>query len=130
MQLRKSIADGSHNMGLYVCLGQALFFKGDVSGAAAALSVAASFTPSDGKIVEKFAKLRLIESVIRGGAEEAIAVYRDVAGPFAEDIDSVTATAFHFSSGFGYREAVDQARTRASRTQAGRCDAALLCSLL
>lgn len=106
MQLRKAIADGSHSMGLYVCLGQALFFKGDVSGAAAALSVAASFTPSDGKIVEKFAKLRLIESVIRGGAEEAIAVYRDVAGPFAEDIDRVTATAFHFLSGFGCRQAV------------------------
>jgi tetratricopeptide (TPR) repeat protein len=104
-QLRKSIADGGHNMGLYVCLGQALFLKGDVSGAAAALSVAASFTPSDGKVVEKFAKLRLIETAIRSSAEEAIAVYRDVAGPYAEDIEAVTATAFHFLSGFGYHEA-------------------------
>lgn len=104
-QLRKSVADGSHNMGLYVCFGQALFLKGDVSGAAAALSVAASFTPSDGKVVEKFAKLRLIETAVRSSAEEAIAVYRDVAGPYAEDIEAVTAMAFHFLSGFGYHKA-------------------------
>ncbi|HKH81746.1 MAG TPA: methyltransferase domain-containing protein [Methylovirgula sp.] len=104
-QLRKSIADGGHNMGLYVCLGQALFLQGDFSGAVSALSVAASFTPSDGKVIEKFAKLRLIETAVRGSADEAIAVYREVAGPYAEDIDAVTAPAFHFLSGFGYRDA-------------------------
>ncbi len=35
--LRQSIADGGHNMGLYVCLGQALFLLGDFAEAVAAL---------------------------------------------------------------------------------------------
>jgi predicted TPR repeat methyltransferase/Flp pilus assembly protein TadD len=131
MQLRKAITDGGHNMGLYVCLGQALFFKGDVSGAAAALSVAASFTPRDGKVVEKFAKIRLIESAIRGGAEEAIEVYRDVAGPHAEDIDRVTATAFHFLSGFGYcQAAIKLGRARLKRKPDDATQRYLLAALL
>ena len=130
-QLRKSIADGGHNMGLYVCLGQALFLKGDVSGAAAALSVAARFTPRDGKVVEKFAKLRLIETMIRGSAEEAIAVYRDVAGLYAEDIDAVTAAAFHFLSGFGYHEAaIKLGRARLEREPDDAMQRYLLAALL
>ncbi len=118
-------------MGLYVCLGRALFLKGDVSGAAAALSVAARFTPSDGKVVEKFAKLRLIETAVRSSADEAIAAYLDVAGPYAEDIDAVTATAFHFLSGFGYYEAaIKLGRARLKRKPDDAMQRYLLAALL
>lgn len=103
--LRQSIADGGHNMGLYVCLGQALFLLGDFAEAVAALQVATSFPDCDGIVVEKLAQLRLIETSIRESAEAAVAVYREVAGPHARDINKVTTIAFQFLSGFGYGEA-------------------------
>ncbi len=131
MYLRRSIADGGHNMGLYVCLGQALFLLGDFSGAVAALAVATSFAPNDGKVVEKLAKLRLIETAVRGSAEEAITIYSEIAGPFAEDIDAVTAMAFHFLSGFGYREAaIRMGRLRLARNPSDAMQTYLLAALI
>ena len=103
--LRQSIADGGHNMGLYVCLAQALFLLGDFAQALIALQTAASFPACDGIVIEKLAQLRLIETCIREGAEPALAVYREVAGPHARDIDKVATIAFQFLSGFGYGEA-------------------------
>lgn len=103
--LRKCIADGGHNMGLHVCLGQALFLLGDFSEALTALETAVRFPESDGAVVEKLAQLRLVETCVRLDAEAAVATYKQVAGPHARDIDTVTLTAFHFLSGFGYREA-------------------------
>ena len=44
--LRQSIADGGHHMGLYVCLGQALFLLGDFAAAVSALESAARFPPA------------------------------------------------------------------------------------
>lgn len=103
--LRQSIADGGHNMGLYVCLGQALFLLGDFGQAVSALQTATSFPSCDGAVVEKLAQLKLIETCVRMDAAAAVETYRRAAGPHARDIDRVTGTAFHFLSGFGYHEA-------------------------
>ena len=103
--LRRSIADGGRNMGLYVCLGQALFLLGDFGEAVIALETAVRFPESDGAVVEKLAQLRLIESCVRENAEAAVTAYREIAGAHARDVDIVTLTAFQFLSGFGYREA-------------------------
>jgi predicted TPR repeat methyltransferase len=92
-------------MGLYVCLGQALFLLGDFGQAVTALETAVRFPSSDGVVVEKLAQLRLIEICVREDAEAALEAYSRIAGPHARDIDHVTSTAFHFLSGFGYREA-------------------------
>jgi predicted TPR repeat methyltransferase/Flp pilus assembly protein TadD len=103
--LRRSIADGGHNMGLYVCLGQALFLLGNFGEAVIALATAVRFPECDGAVVEKLAQLRLIETCVRDNAESAVTVYREIAGAHARDADAVTLTAFQFLSGFGYREA-------------------------
>jgi predicted TPR repeat methyltransferase len=92
-------------MGLYVCLGQALFLLGDFGDAVIALETAVRFPECDGAVVEKLAQLRLIETCVRDNAESAVTVYREIAGAHARPIDSVTQTAFQFLSGFGYREA-------------------------
>ncbi|HLH12636.1 MAG TPA: tetratricopeptide repeat protein [Methylovirgula sp.] len=129
-QLRKAMDGGGKGLGLFVCLGQALFLTGDFSGAIAVLTIAARSAPGDGKIAEKLARLRLIEAVIHGSAEEAIAVYRQAAGPHADDIDGVTATAFHFLSGFGHREAaIKLGRARLERKPDDPMQAYLLAAL-
>jgi predicted TPR repeat methyltransferase len=103
--LRQSIADGGHNMGLYVCLGQALFLLGDFAEAVAALETAVRFPACDSTVVEKLAQLRLIETCVRDSAEAAVTAYAEIAGAHARAIDAVTLTAFQFLSGFGYRAA-------------------------
>ncbi|QAY96065.1 SAM-dependent methyltransferase [Methylovirgula ligni] len=103
--LRQSIASGGHHMGLYVCLGQALFLLGDFAAAVSALESAARFPSCDATVVEKLAQLKLIETCVRADAAAAVEAYGQIAGPHASDIDRVTATAFHFLSGFGYRAA-------------------------
>jgi predicted TPR repeat methyltransferase len=103
--LRQSIADGGHNMGLYVCLGQALFLLGDFAQAVSALQTATNLFSCDGMVVEKLAQLKLIETCVRQDAARAVETYVNVAGPHARDIDHVTGTAFHFLSGFGYHDA-------------------------
>jgi predicted TPR repeat methyltransferase len=103
--LRTAVAHGCHTMALYVCLGQVLFLLGDFAAAASALSVAMTFQPDDESVVRKLAQLRLIETLVRGSVEDAIAVYRQTAGAHVEEIPAVTRLAFQFLSGFGYREA-------------------------
>jgi predicted TPR repeat methyltransferase len=103
--LRRSIADGGRDMGLYVCLGQALFLLGDFGEAVIALETAVRFPECDGGVIEKLAQLRLIETCVRADADAAVAAYREIAGTHARDADAVTLTAFQFLSGFGYREA-------------------------
>ncbi|MGP8231824.1 MAG: methyltransferase domain-containing protein [Methylovirgula sp.] len=103
--LRQSIADGGHHMGLYVCLGQALFLLGDFAAAVSALESAAHFPSCDAGVVEKLAQLKLIETCVRADAAAAVAAYVQIAGPHANDVDRVAGTAFYFLSGFGYCEA-------------------------
>lgn len=103
--LRRSVADGGHNMGLYVCLGQALFLLGEFGDAVMALETAVRFPECDSGVVEKLAQLRLIEVCVRENAEAAVTAYGEIAGEHARAIETVTLTAFQFLSGFGYREA-------------------------
>ena len=56
-------------------------------------------------MIEKLAQLKLIETCVRADAAAAVEAYGEIAGPHASDVDRVTATAFHFLSGFGYRDA-------------------------
>ncbi len=87
------------------CLGQALYFLGDFAGAGDAFAIEASLHPCDTKIQRKFALVRFVDAIIRDGVQTALPVYRKIAGPHAEDLATVTQTAFHLLSGYGHRDA-------------------------
>ncbi len=87
------------------CLGQALYFLGDFTRAAAAFELDARLNPCDAKIRRKLALCRFAETMIGQDLQSAVAIYREVAGPHAEDLDTVTRTAFHLLSSYGYHSA-------------------------
>jgi hypothetical protein len=55
--------------------------------------------------VQRYARARLIETVIESPVDEAIAVYRAIAGDNAEDILTVCRAAFQALGGYGHYEA-------------------------
>ncbi len=90
---------------IHACLAQALYYLGEFSEAANALAIEASFRPGDPGILRKLALNRFIEAVLHEDVQTALATYREVAGPHAEDRSTVTATAFSLLSSFGHRDA-------------------------
>lgn len=103
--LRKARAAGAHNVGLYVCLGQALFLTGRFIEAAEAFDRAARLEPVDKEIIEKVALLQFIRIVIEDGSTEAAyAKYCDLVGTAAEDLHSLAYKVFHLLTAYGYRD--------------------------
>ena len=102
--------DGAVRLGNQVplvnaCLGQALYFLGDFGRAARAFALDAQLHPGDAKIRRKLALCRFAETMIEADLQTAVAVYSEAAGPHAEDLDTVTRTAFHLLSSYGHRDA-------------------------
>ena len=104
-QFRLVVKTGTDNKFVYVCLGKSLHLIGAFSEAAAAYAVAVKAGPAGPQLLQSLALLRLIETVISGSVEGALAVYRDIAGPHAEDVAKVTETAFHQLNGYGHSDA-------------------------
>lgn len=90
------------------CLGQALYLLGNFQGAGDAFAIDASVHPHSVQIRKKLALIRFVESMIREGLQSAVAIYREIAGPDAEDLEVVMRTAFHLLSSYGYRDAAIQ----------------------
>jgi predicted TPR repeat methyltransferase/Flp pilus assembly protein TadD len=104
--LLAAVRHGSDNYLVQFCLGQVLYLQGDFSGAASAFASAQRHQPGDPQTLRKLGLLRLMEILDGGGTvDEALAVYRDIAGSAAEDIAGVTKTAFSLLSGYGHRSA-------------------------
>jgi predicted TPR repeat methyltransferase len=103
--MRFAISQGNETVAAWACLGQALYLVGDFSGAAEAFAAQAARHPVEPAIVQRFALCRLVEASIAGPVEEALELYREVAGPHAEDLAKVTLRAFQLLSGYGHREA-------------------------
>jgi predicted TPR repeat methyltransferase len=100
-----AIAAGCQNALVYAGLGQALFFTGDFAGASRALARQVASGAADQKLIQRFALTRFLETMIAGDVEAAFAAYRDAAGADAEDLQSMSGTAFHILSAYGHRDA-------------------------
>jgi predicted TPR repeat methyltransferase/Flp pilus assembly protein TadD len=87
------------------CLGQALYLLGNFQRAGEAFAIDASVHPHNVKIRKKLALVRFVEAMIREGLQSAVAIYREIAGPDAEDLEGVTRTAFHLLSSYGHHDA-------------------------
>jgi predicted TPR repeat methyltransferase len=86
-------------------LGQALFLTGDFVGSGAALAEATRLFPDETTLRQKFAMARFLETVMAASVEEAMEVYRKIAGAAGDNPAAVTERAFHLLSGFGQHEA-------------------------
>ncbi len=105
-RLRQASTAGCHNVGLYVCLGQALFLTGRFVEATEVFARASRFEPNDKAVLEKLALLHFMQTVIEGSVDAAIAAYRDAGGDAGGgDVDSVIQKAFQLLSAYGYRDA-------------------------
>jgi predicted TPR repeat methyltransferase len=103
--LTRAHVTGCNNVGLYVCLGQALFLTGRFLEAADAFMHASRFEANDKTVLEKIALLQFIKAVIEDTVDAAIVSYRNVIGDNGENIDSLAYKVFHLLSGYGYTEA-------------------------
>jgi predicted TPR repeat methyltransferase len=90
---------------IYACLAQTRYLLGEFSGASAAFAQAVRLCPEDVLFVQRYARARLIATVIESPVEEAITVYRATAGDHGEDILTVCRSAFQALGGYGYHEA-------------------------
>ncbi|WOJ90414.1 methyltransferase domain-containing protein [Methylocapsa polymorpha] len=103
--LSRALSESVVSMAIYACLGQALYLLGDFLPASIALEKAAQACPHETLIIQKFARARMIATLIDNSAKQAIEVYRSIAGDRAEDITIVCREAFQALIGFGRREA-------------------------
>jgi predicted TPR repeat methyltransferase len=103
--LTTAVEHGVTAMPVYACLGRTLYLLGDFANASAAFEKAARACPDEARIVQTYAQARLIQTMIDGSAEEAIAAYRSAAGRHAEDLTKVCKTAFQVLCGYGRKEA-------------------------
>jgi predicted TPR repeat methyltransferase/Flp pilus assembly protein TadD len=103
--LREASAQGCHNVGLYVCFGQALFLTGRFIESAEAFTRASRFEATDKMVLEKLALLHFIKTVIEGSVETAIADYRATGAGTEEDVGAVVQKVFQLLSAYGYEEA-------------------------
>jgi predicted TPR repeat methyltransferase len=103
--LRAAVARGVAAMPVHACLGQTLYMLGDFSGAGAALEKAARACPGEGRIIQKYAETRLIETLIDSSVVEAIETYLAIAGRHAEDLVAVCGKAFQVLCAYGRKEA-------------------------
>jgi predicted TPR repeat methyltransferase len=100
-----AVDQGSATAPIYACLAQTRYLLGEFSGASAAFAQAVRLCPGDVLFVQRYARVRLIETVIESPVDEAIAVYRAIAGDHAEDILTVCRAAFQALGGYGHHEA-------------------------
>jgi predicted TPR repeat methyltransferase len=107
-RLATASAAGCHNVGLYVCLGQAQFLTGRFLAAADSFARAARFEPADKMVRDKVALLTFIKTIIEDSVEAAVAAYRDLMGEDGEEADALAYKVFHLLSGYGYREAAQR----------------------
>ena len=98
-------ASGGGNAVIHGGLGQALFFVGDFTAAAAHLAEHVAAGGADDNVVRRWALARLLATVIASDVESALSAYRDAAGPLAEDPDVVTRIALELLVAYGHREA-------------------------
>jgi predicted TPR repeat methyltransferase len=103
--LTAAVERGITAMPVYACLGRTLYLLGDFAKASAAFEQAARACPDEARSVQTYARARLIATMIDGSVEEAIKVYRSVAGRHAEDVTNVCQTAFQVLCGYGRKEA-------------------------
>jgi predicted TPR repeat methyltransferase/Tfp pilus assembly protein PilF len=87
------------------CLAQTRYLLGDFSGASAAFAQALRLCPGDVQIIQRYGRVRLIETVIESPVDDAIAVYLAVTGDHAEDVLAVCRAAFQALGGYGPHEA-------------------------
>src|ERR1019366_6366244 len=100
-----AVDQGSATAPIYACLAQTRYLLGEFAGASAAFAQAVRLCPGDVLFVQRYARVRLIETVIESPVDEAIAVYRAIAGDHAEDILTVCRAAFQALGGYGHHEA-------------------------
>jgi predicted TPR repeat methyltransferase len=104
-RLKSAIACGETDAEVHACLGLALWSIGRFAQAAHAFAEQVKLSPEP-VAVRNWALTRMEEALIAGaGAQDALQIYRDTAGPHGEDAATVSAAAFHQLSGFGHREA-------------------------
>ena len=96
---------GSASAPIWACLAQTRYLLGDFSGASAAFAQALRLGPGDCALVQRYGRVRLIETVIERPVEEAIAVYLKTTGEHAEDVLDVCRAAFQALGGYGPCEA-------------------------
>ena len=102
---REAIAAGCQNALVHVGLGQALFFSGDFAGASKALAKQIASVAADPKLIERYALVRFLETMLTDDVETAFAAYREAAGPLADKPTKLARTAFQILSAYGHREA-------------------------
>lgn len=104
-RLQSAIVCGESDASIHACLGLALWSTGDFAGAAKAFAEQVRLGP-EASAVRNLAQTRMEEALIAGAsAHDALRIYRDTAGPHAEDVAKASATAFHQLSGFGHCDA-------------------------
>lgn len=104
-RLKAAVDRGVADMAIHACLGQALHLLGDFSQACLSFEKAARAFPGEAQIVRRYAQARLLETIIDHPVEEAIEVYKEAAGSYAEDILVACKAAFRTLSGYGRIEA-------------------------
>jgi predicted TPR repeat methyltransferase/Flp pilus assembly protein TadD len=101
-RLEAALALGSQIPLVRACLGQALFYLGEFREAAGVFAIEASINPENPAIIKKLAQNRFLEALQHEDVETALAIYAGIAGPHAEDRETVTRTAYHLLTSYGY----------------------------
>ncbi|HEY8007113.1 MAG TPA: methyltransferase domain-containing protein [Methylocella sp.] len=96
---------GAASAPIWACLAQTRYLLGDFSGASVAFAQALRFGPADCALIQRYGRVRLIETVIERPVEEAIAIYLETTGERAEDVLDVCRAAFQALGGYGPHEA-------------------------
>jgi predicted TPR repeat methyltransferase len=103
--LSSALQFGAVSMPVYACLGETQYILGQFSQAAWAFEKAAEACPNEKIIIQKFARTRLIETILADSVASAIEVYRSIAGDDAAEIAAACREAFKALAGYGHAEA-------------------------
>jgi predicted TPR repeat methyltransferase len=87
------------------CLGQALFYLGEFSKAAAVFAIEACANPGNPALIKKLALNRFLAAMQQEDVDAAFAIYAEAAEAHAEDRENVTRTAYHLLSSYGHAAA-------------------------
>jgi predicted TPR repeat methyltransferase len=87
---------------VHACLGEARRVLGRFREARRAFEEAAAGFPNEAAILRKYARVALIDTAIDAPVEAALETYAKIAGPHAEETETVLRDAFQALCGFGH----------------------------
>jgi len=98
--LAAAVEAGAASLALFACLGQAQAYLGEFEKSRIAFESARRIAPDQGVIVRRHAFAALVEAALTAPAEDALALYQNLAGDDARPLDDIGHEAFHVLAGY------------------------------